>query len=126
MLNEEEKIKIDQFSIKELGEKIALHHYGAMDSDKSRYAQYIFETKNQEEINSINKALVGVIDIAGEGLAASMNRLTESLDKQVEKISILNKELSRSQEKYSRLQGLAAIALVIATIVLASITWIKQ
>jgi hypothetical protein len=97
MLDEKEKQKIDLLEIKELGEKLALYYYGAMDTDKSRYAQHVFEMKKREENYHTTLALIGAIG-----------------------------NLSRSQKIYLLLQSFASVALVVATFVLAWITWLKK
>jgi len=125
MLDEEKKIKIDSLTIKELGEKLALHYYGAMDSDKSRYAQYVLEMKKREENDHRILALIGSIGVSGEKLASLISKLTDSLDKQVDKVMVSNEKLAKSQGILLLMQVIMAGVLALATIGLIYVTWVK-
>ncbi|MFA4844473.1 MAG: hypothetical protein WC632_05940 [Candidatus Margulisiibacteriota bacterium] len=103
MLNEESKIKIDSLTIKELGENLAFSYYGAMDSEKSRYAQHVLEMKKREENDDRILALIG-----------SIGNLANS-----------NEKTAKSQGQLTFWQVVLAGALTLATFGLIYVTWIK-
>jgi len=94
MLDEEAKKRIDSLTIEVLGNNLALSYYGAMDSDKSRYAQHVLDMKNREENDHRILALIG-----------SIGNLANS-----------NEKTAKSQERYLLLQVIMAGVLALATI----------
>jgi len=125
MLDEAAKINIDSLTIEALGENIALSYYGAMDSNKSRYAQHVLEMKKRKENDDRSLALIGAIGVSGEKLALLINKLTDMLDEQVDKMMSSNEKLANSQGFLLLMQVVMAGVLAFATIGLIVVTWIK-
>lgn len=125
MLDEEAKLKIDSLTFEELSKNLALQYYGAMDSEKARYAQYIVDVKRRQESNLKIVNVVNSINDTGIKIATFIDKLIINMDKQVDKINQSNEKMAKAQERYLCLQVVMAGVLAVATIGLIYATWVK-
>lgn len=116
-MEDESRTKIDSLSIDELKKNIyADKIYGSVDSEKSRYAQYILQLKEKRELDDKYKALLFAFEGAATKIAKFIDKLIASLTNETDKIIASNEKLSKSQEKWLLGQIITSICLVVATV----------